>query len=802
MQGRPTSEVTELGYTAWPITAATSVSNTFQGVTFTFTNAGSNGTTVDSGWQKAAIDTPNFARLVGDGLTIDGGDAGATIQLTIHGLAAGKHTLLTFHNVAGTAASAAPVDILVNGTVAVSGQAQSVGALTDLAAPTSYLSFTATAGKDVVILYRAQSSSSAATKNVMLNGFELDTPNRAAQATNPSPADGDEHANADSGGLTLSWTAGSHAASHDVYFGTDPVEIANATHSSSSFKGNQTAATYAVTGLHSILRYYWRIDELDAQSTTTRGNVWYFRPRQVAFPGAEGYGRFAIGGRGGVVVHVTNLNDSGPGSLRDAIETDRGPRTVVFDVGGLIPLASRLSVAQDYVTVAGQTAPGKGVCVRAAPFGLTGVHDVMIRDVRVRIGSGTTYDGMGMEGSNFSIFDHCSISWSIDEGFSSRNAQNITLQRSFISECLDDANHTNSAGQVDTLHGFAASISGDVGTFSHNLLAHCDGRNWSLAGGLDATGNYAGRLDIFNNVVYNWRGRTTDGGAHQVNFVSNYYKPGAASIMFFALNAQYDAFPGTQQYYFTGNVMPGHFDETTEANGREATPGLGSVPTTYSPWVNAPFFPSVATIQTAEDAYKDVLSDVGETSPVFDDHDTRVVKETLNGTYTYKGSITGFPGLPDTETDVGGFESYPNTARASTWDSDGDGLPDWWEASFGLNPNSKSGDFSEANTDTDGNGYTQLEEYLQWMAAPHYFTSVGTNVSIDLAAQFVGYTSAPKYSVSGVVNGTVTISGTTATFKPAKCGMASWSFKVTDSAGSSSTRTMGAFVDDGNGTCP
>src|SRR5262249_37800814 len=155
--------------------------------------------------------------------------------------------------------------------------------------------------------------------------------------------------------------------------------------------------------LFSIERYYWRIDEIDDQKVVTRGNVWYFRPRQVAFPGAEGYGRFAIGGRGGMVVHVTNLNDSGAGSLRDAIETGRGPRTVVFDVGGIIPLASRLSLTQNYITVAGQTAPGKGICIRAAPFGLSGAHDVVIRDVRVRLGHGQTYDGMGMAGADHSL---------------------------------------------------------------------------------------------------------------------------------------------------------------------------------------------------------------------------------------------------------------------------------------------------------------------------------------------------------------------------------------------------------------
>jgi hypothetical protein len=795
MSGRSTAEVTELGYTAWPVVSGATLTSTFQGVTFTFAKAGSNGTALDAGWSKTAVDAPNYARLVGDGLTVAGGDAGSQIQLTIHGLAAGKHSLLTYHNYAASTGPASLVDVLVGGVVQVSQLKQSVGVLTDAAAPTSYVTFTAQSGKDVVILYRA-------TGLVMLNGFELDLPNAADQASSPSPADGDEHVNADSGSLTLSWKAGSGAVSHDVYFGNDPAAVQGATHASAQFEGNQAGTTHAVSGLRSIEHYYWRVDEVNAQGQVTRGDTWYFRPRHLAFPTAEGYGRFSLGGRGGVVVHVTNLNDSGAGSLRDAIETDRGPRTVVFDVGGLIPLASRLSVAQNYITVAGQTAPGKGICVRAAPFGVSGAHDILIRDVRVRIGSGPTYDGMGMEGANHSIFDHCSISWSIDEGFSSRNAKNITLQRSFISECLNDANHTNSSGQVNDRHGFAASIGGDIGSFHHNLLAHCEGRNWSLAGGLDPSGYYAGRLDIFNNVVYNWGGRATDGGAHEVDFVSNYYKPGAATRIFYALNAQYDAFPGTQQYYFVGNVMPGYFDESNETKGREATNGMGTVPTTYSPWVNTPFFPSYATTQTAEDAYKDVLSDVGHTEPMFDDHDTRVVHEALTGTYTYKGSLTGLPGLPDSETDVGGFESYPTTSRGATWDTDSDGLPDWWELAAGLNPKSAKGDSSDANIDLVGDGYTELERYLAWMAAPHYFTSVGKSVAIDLAKAFVGYTSSPTYKVASVVNGTVTISGSTATFTAAKCGRASWSVTVTDKAGSTMTENMAAFVDNGSGTCP
>ncbi len=800
MQGRPGSEVTELGFVAWPIvTSTTSISSTFNGVQLTLARAGGNGTGLTSDWYKAGVDAPNYARLIGDGLIVDGGQAGAQITMTIHGHPAGPGTLLAYLNQTASPDTGpfATIDILVDGTLVASNIAPSVRAVTTAAAQTAYVHFTAQAGKDVVVLFRASPASTAANKNIMINGFELNTPNSAKQATNPMPADGDEHVNADNGNLTLSWTAAADAASHDVYFGEDAAAVAAATHASPLFKGNQTTTTFALTGIYSMKTYYWRIDELDAQKAATPGDVWYFRPRQLAFVGAEGYGRFARGGRGGVVVHVTNLNDTGAGSLRAAIEsTTLGPRTIVFDVGGLVVLGSRLTLSQNYVTVAGQTAPGKGICIRSAPFGTSGVHDDVIRDVRVRIGAGITYDGMGLQGSDHSIVDHSSISWTIDESFSSRSGKNITLQRTLISEALNVAGHMNYP--PGTAHGYAASISGDIGSFHHNLLAHCEGRNWSLAGGLDGNGNFSGRLDIFNNVVYNWGGRATDGGAHQVNFVNNYYRPGAATSIFFALNAQYDNFPGTQQYYFVGNVMPGHFDETTQATGREVT----GMPQGYSPWVNAAFFPSFAATTSAGDAFKSVLSDVGCTQPVFDDHDVRVVKESLNGTFTYRGSVSGKPGLPDNEADVGGFESYPTTARAASWDSDLDGLPDWWETSFGLNLHSAAGDFSDANADADHDGFTQLDDYLGFMAKPHYFTSMTSTVAVNLAQAFVGYTAAPTYAASAVVGGTVTIAGTTATFKPTRCGMASWTVTVTDSAGSKMSKDMVAFVDAGTGTCP
>jgi hypothetical protein len=731
----------------------------------------SNGTGIRSDWHKAAVDNPNYARLVGDGVTVDGGEAGGKLQPTIGGLSAGKHSMLVYLNQTAKVASVAPVDISVDGTCKVTGAKPSIQAPENAKATTAWFDLDAQAGKDVVILFKAQTSSGAASKNVMVNGFALNVPNLADQATRPSPETGDEHVDCDSGSVTLSWTGASAAASHDVYVCDDLKALQIATRSSPCFRGNQTGTTYKLGGIDGLKTYHWRVDELTSKNVATNGTPWDFRPRHLAFPWAEGYGRLARGGRGGVVVHVTNLNDSGAGSLRDAIETDRGPRIVVFDVAGIIKLASRLSISQNYITVAGQTAPGKGIVVRAAPFGATGNHDLIIQDVRVRLGGGATFDGMGLQGADHAIVDHCSISWTIDEAFSSRSAKNSTLQRTLISECLNVAGHQNYP--AGTEHGYAGSISGDLGSFHHNLLAHCEGRNWSLAGGLDGAGSFAGRLDIFDTVVYNWGGRTTDGGAHQVNFVNNYYKPGASSEIFYALNAQYDDFPGTQQYYFAGNVMPGHFDVSTQDKGRRITEGS---PDGYGAWVDKPFFPSYATLQTAAEAYKDVLSEVGMTQPVFDDHDTRMIKETLGGTTTYKGSASGKAGLPDNESDVGGYESYPSEPRGAGWDSDGDGLPDWWEKQSKTDPSSKKDDFSDSNADPDGDGYTNLDDYLIWMARPHYFTSPGASVSIDLGKVFAGYTASPTYSATDATGGAVTASGKTATFPSCARSRHRWSW--------------------------
>lgn len=791
--GRNTSEVGDPDYTPWVIGSGTSATNTINGVTFTVSKAGSFGDALGTNWYKTGIQTPYFARLVCDGVTVKNGTAnqGGQIQVRISGLETGEHTLLAFLNaVDSETLTFSPIDVSVDGVLVENDVVPTVRALTTASAKSVYLKFQATTGTDVIILFAAETSGTQSIKNVMLNGIELNTPNIFNQATNPIPAHNNEHVQLNSGSTTLEWTPAINAVSHNVYFGTSLAAVDAATTSSPEFKGNQTLAntSYQVNGLYSGETYYWRIDEVLGNNDIEKGNVWRFRPAQLAFPGAEGYGRFARGGRGGKVVVVTNLNDSGPGSLREAVTNNVGPRTIVFNVSGIIQLQSRLVCSQPYVTIAGQTAPGKGITIRKAPFGITG-NDNILQNIRVRLGGGPTFDGMGLTGGDHSIIDHCSISWTIDEAFSSRGAHNITLQRTLISEALNAAGHTNYP--VGTEHGYAASIGGDIGSFHHNLLAHNYGRNWSLAGGLDGSGYYAGRLDITNNVVYNWGSRTTDGGTKELNFVGNYYKPGPGmQLSRYALTVDHENVGmGMQRAYFAGNVMPGYFDESNQDYGRRSRDSNGAN-TTYETFVNTPFFPSYVTTQTARQAYKSVLSDVGCVQPVFDDHDIRMINETLAGTYSVTGSVTGKKGFPDNEADAGGYENYPFVTRPANWDSDNDGLPNWYETIIGTNINSPAGDFSDANADTNADGYTNLDYYLQWMSLPHFSSESGAKIDINIQQLSRGFTSGVTYQLQNLVNGTANLVGNVVEFTPTAAGLASFEFTVTDSTGDSMTRKV------------
>ena len=836
---RNTATQTATGYTQWttastggttsvgtaPITRSFPVASTGETIVVSFAMTAAAQTAGGTGLSYtyyATGSTTEGQKLVSDGLSVDPrlGNAGGQIQMTITGLAAGDHSLLTFHNIGDSPTdvnlgTVSPIKVYLNGVHATT-FTPSIRS-TDVLAPTSYLTFATTSASDVTtILFAADTSVTATTKNVVINGFEIDTPNSARIANTPYPVDGDEHADADAGSVTLSWASAlaGGTASHDVYLGTGLASVKTATRASSAYLGNQTANSRAVPVADPFATYYWRVDEVDSLGNITTGTTWSFRPRHLAFPGAEGYGRYARGGRGGVVRHVTNLNDSGPGSLRDAIEGDYGPRTVVFDVSGLITLQSDIIIdsTKPYITVAGQTAPGKGICIKREQLAMSGARDVVVRFVRGLVGkeSGATQNATGMAGVSHCIMDHCTFGWGIDEGLSTRSGKNLTFQRCSLSEALNVAGHQNYP--AGTAHGYAASVGGDIASFHHNLLAHNEGRNWSMAGGLDTSGYYAGKLDIFNNVVYNWGGRTTDGGAHKVNFVNNYYKRGPANGITTLLNPQYGGFPGTQQYYMAGNILlNGATTVTNQASLLSiGTENGGTLPQNstppYSATVASPFFPSHATIHTATNAYKQVLSDVGCNLPQIDAHDTRVINETLNGTYSVTGSVSGKKGLPDTTADLGGWENYGAEVRPAGFDTDGDGLPDWWETIKGLNPGSASGDFAESNADPDGDGYTNLEDYLNWKAAPHYECAAGSTLDIDLQALALGYSkTAPAYSLSAASGGAVSlVSGRYARFTPAGSADAfgGFTFTVTDSAGDSMTRTVGIRVTAAVATLP
>jgi len=650
--------------------------------------------------------------LGADGAVATGGKP-AVMEVQLDGLAPGPHTFVGYHHALGGG----------TGSYIVSAGGRKAEGIQPSRDPrhndevgTSFVEFEAQAGQAVVIRIAA-----ARGDHVLLNGFAIDVADPRKQALKPVPADYERHADGDDGTVKLAWTPSGSAVSQHVYLVSDRDaeaagrKTAAATPDSEGFLGSVKSGSSSVpiVANNSLLHYAWRVDSVDAEGKVTPGDVWHFRVRHRAFPTAEGYGRFAVGGRGGRVMHVTNLYDSGPGSLREAVEAT-GSRTVVFDVSGLISLTSKLVFRgeNEFLTVAGQTAPGKGICIRNYTFGGLGGRDTILRFIRLRLGnlSGRTMDGIGLASSDHCIIDHCSISWTIDEAFSSRGAKNITFQRNLISEALNIAGHSHYG--KGSAHGFAGSIGGNVGSFHHSLLAHNAGRNWSLAGATDQANRHAGRLDIRNMVVYNWAHRTTDGGAREVNFVNNYYKPGPASKTKTYLNPQFEnpAF-GPQQYYVEGNIMEGvagpegPIGKFKGMNVR----GQQEAPVT----VSEPFFEHHVKTHTAQEALANVLADVGCNVPMLDDHDKRVIEETRTGTTTYKGSKSGLPGLPDSQEDVGGWEDYPEIRRPAGWDSDGDGMPNQWETRKGFNP----ADAADGALDPDGDGYTNLEDYLNWLAA-------------------------------------------------------------------------------------
>ncbi|KAH8801245.1 pectate lyase [Flagelloscypha sp. PMI_526] len=733
------------------------------------------------------FEAPLGERLVAEGMSTED-TSGISLTLTLSGLSVGEHTLLSYHNAWDKITDTNPIDISINGETLLTNYNQTIRQDNIWTSSSSYLTFNVTsADQPVVIVYSASAGGTVADRRVYINGFEVDTGNVKEQASFPYPQRLNKHIDADSGSLTMTWGApvSGSSATYAIYLGESSTALKQV------YTG--TATTYQLSNVDSLKTYYWRIDVTATESgKVTTGMVWLFRSRVLAFPGAEGFGRFARGGRGGAVVKVTSLADSGEGTLRWATTVVTGPRYVIFDIGGVVNLTSRLTVNSPEVTIAGQTAPGKGIAIIGWPMGLSGASDVVVQHMRVRPGkvSGATVDGMGMQGSNHCILDRCSMGWGIDESFSSRDAHNITLQRSMISEPLNIAGHQNYP--PGTQHGFSASISGDVGSFHHNLLAHAEGRSWSMAGGADAEGNFGGRLDIRNNVVYNFGDRVTDGGAHQVNFINNYYKPGPSSTRHYTLMAQYeDGLPGSQTYYCEGNMMLGYTNSTdtqwVESPEDQTNPTVPCWPKitinpapAYQKNYDVPFWQDHVTTQSAAEAYKIVLADSGASSPVQDDHDARIINETITNLPLYKGSVSGKIGLIDNEADVGGLESFPTTVRQANWDTNNDGIADWWDGSTG-----------------GVKGWTAMDGYLAFMSDPHYFVKFGQTVSIPVTTLGAGFVN-PKFSITGATKGLVVVLGKKAIYTPLKkSGVEKLTLHIVDAEGTKWSRTIGVAIWDG-----
>lgn len=450
-----------------------------------------------------------------------------------------------------------------------------------------------------------------------------------------------------------------------------------------------------------------------------------------AFPGAWGGGMFATGGRGGRVIEVTNLDDSGPGSLRAAINAE-GPRIIVFRVAGVIYLRSNLDINHPDVTIAGQSAPGDGICIAHQSVNIN-TRNVILRHLRVRRGrpeGGQGSDNIGGNPEGNIIVDHCSTSWGMDENLSLYRymkpmpdgsqvklpVENLTVQYCISSEALNARNHA-----------FGGTWGGRDATFHHNLFACNTGRNPSIG--------MSGEFDYRNNVICNWRHRTMDGGDETslINVINNYYKPGPAAnrnmVHTIARIEQRDMYsPGNRwragdwygdagrrpgKWYVAGNVVEGAPEVTADNwKGMRGPEKLARVYTPFEGWpVNQ---------QTAAEAYEEVLAKAGATLPRRDAVDQRVTESVRTLQFVTDDGIVSDP------EQVGGFPEYAFSPDDVPQDTDHDGMPDEWETSHGLAPN----DSADGPQDADGDGYTNVEEFLNGTDPGKAvdYTNLGNNV--------------------------------------------------------------------------
>ncbi|MDO5447690.1 MAG: pectate lyase [Prevotellaceae bacterium] len=425
----------------------------------------------------------------------------------------------------------------------------------------------------------------------------------------------------------------------------------------------------------------------------------------LAFPGAEGYGKYTVGGRGGHVFVVTNLNNDGQGSLREAVQA-QGARIVVFAVSGNIFLESPLRIANDSITILGQTVPGDGICLCDCPLSVS-ASEVIVRYLRVRVGDKFRHDsdalGGGRYGQHNVVLDHLSVSWSIDECLSIYKTKDLTVQWCLVTHSLTNSLHTKGS------HGFGGIWGGYRATFHHNLLANHSSRNPRFSS-VDGTK----WVDCRNNAIYNWGFKCGYGGGHhaEVNIVNNYYKPGPATRTHTFFSVAEDQ---TGRYYIDGNVMEGDDNITldnrkgiADRKGLPYHPSLGNaratrgifaeaIPTagdsTATCLVAEPFPYEAIAAETARESFARIIEGVG-CSLHRDAYDAVVVSDVVKGTATY-----GNKGLIDTPSDVGGLPRLRKGKPAK--DTDHDGMPDKWERAHHLNPTDAS----------DAAGYTLSQDY-------------------------------------------------------------------------------------------
>ncbi|MFO7670513.1 MAG: hypothetical protein R6W31_12710, partial [Bacteroidales bacterium] len=456
--------------------------------------------------------------------------------------------------------------------------------------------------------------------------------------------------------------------------------------------------------------------------------------QQLAFPTAEGWGKYTVGGRGGKVYEVTNLNDNGPGSLRAAVQAS-GPRTVVFRVSGTIELNSDLDIRNPFITIAGQTAPGEGICIRNYPI-MIRADEIILRYLRVRLGDESGNDTDVISGRYYKniIIDHVSASWSVDETVSIYHCNSVTVQWCLISESLYNSNHEKGH------HGFGGIWGGPNSSYHHNLIAHHSSRNPRFASG-------CGNTDFRNNVIYNWGYQSVYGGEKvqpnseftfsSVNMVANYYKQGPATLSnarnriiqpssrnyladygeWYVMDNYLNGSPGITADNWKGGVQP---DDNTQVV-RDSI--KLDIPAQYIPIEQ----------QTAEEAYLLVLENAGAILPRRDTIDRRVIHEVITGSATYgtgtyntdQGLGSAPSGIIDSQTDVGGWPAlYTGPAPE---DRDHDGMPDSWETDNGLDPD----DPEDRNLIGEG-GYTNLENYLNSITVFPAFLEAPANVSAKL----------------------------------------------------------------------